>query len=48
LSQYLPVQCEAVRQGRLSNNPESLIHHKIMKVTSCYAHACGARSESVL
>lgn len=44
LSQYLPVQYEAIRQGHLANNPESLIRHKIMEVTACYAHACGIRS----
>jgi D-tagatose-1,6-bisphosphate aldolase subunit GatZ/KbaZ len=46
LSQYLPYQCKAVREGRLSRDPDSLIHHKIMEVTACYAHACGARTES--
>jgi D-tagatose-1,6-bisphosphate aldolase subunit GatZ/KbaZ len=44
LSQYLPVQYEAIRQGHLANNPESLIRHKIMEVTACYAHACGIGS----
>jgi len=42
LSQYLPVQYEAIRQGHVASSPESLIRHKIMEVTSCYAHACRA------
>jgi len=43
LSQYLPVQYEAIRQGHLSNTPDSIIHHKIMEVLKCYAEACGSR-----
>ena len=42
LSQYMPVQCEAVASGRLANDPEDLILNKIMEVTGKYAYACGA------
>jgi len=44
LSQYLPVQYEAIREGCLTNDPDSIIHHKIMEVMKCYAEACGSRS----
>jgi D-tagatose-1,6-bisphosphate aldolase subunit GatZ/KbaZ len=47
LSQYLPIQFEAIRQGNAINNPENLIRHKIMEVTSCYAYACGARTKNI-
>jgi D-tagatose-1,6-bisphosphate aldolase subunit GatZ/KbaZ len=48
LSQYLPVQYETIRQGRLSNNPEGLIHHKIIQVIACYAEACGCKGQPLL
>ncbi len=41
LSQCLPVQYRAVREGRISNTPVDLIHNKIMEVIECYAYACG-------
>ena len=40
LSQYLPIQYEAVRRGALANMPKHLIHHKIMEVMKGYAYAC--------
>jgi D-tagatose-1,6-bisphosphate aldolase subunit GatZ/KbaZ len=43
LSQYLPRQAEAVREGRLSNQPVELIRHKILEVIDQYAYACGPR-----
>jgi D-tagatose-1,6-bisphosphate aldolase subunit GatZ/KbaZ len=47
LSQYLPIQFEAIRQGNALNSPEGLIRHKIQEVTSRYAYACGRRMNSV-
>jgi D-tagatose-1,6-bisphosphate aldolase subunit GatZ/KbaZ len=44
LSQYLPIQYEAVRRGELSNMPKNLIHHKVREVLRCYAYACRMRS----
>ena len=41
LSQYLPVQYVAIREGRLTSRPVDLVHDKIMEVTACYAAACG-------
>lgn len=41
LSQFLPVQYEHVRQGRLQNTPHQLIYDKIMAVAADYAFACG-------
>jgi D-tagatose-1,6-bisphosphate aldolase subunit GatZ/KbaZ len=43
LSQYLPRQAEAVRCGTISNEPRTLIHHKILEVLKQYAYACGLR-----
>jgi D-tagatose-1,6-bisphosphate aldolase subunit GatZ/KbaZ len=40
LSQYLPRQYEAVRERRIKNTPQALIHDKIMEVTGQYAYAC--------
>ena len=41
ISQYLPKQCEAVREGRLENRPRELIRSKILEVMDMYAYACG-------
>ncbi|MFC1619580.1 D-tagatose-bisphosphate aldolase, class II, non-catalytic subunit [Candidatus Neomarinimicrobiota bacterium] len=41
ISQYLPFQYRAIREGRISNAPRDLIHAKIMEVTGIYAQACG-------
>lgn len=41
LSQYLPVQSEAVRSGALANRPADLIRHRIIEVLDQYAYACG-------
>jgi D-tagatose-1,6-bisphosphate aldolase subunit GatZ/KbaZ len=43
LSQYLPLQSEAVRAGELVNQPAALIHHRILQVIDHYAFACGMR-----
>lgn len=41
LSQFLPVQYEAVRAGELADRPEDLVRHKILGVMNLYASACG-------
>jgi D-tagatose-1,6-bisphosphate aldolase subunit GatZ/KbaZ len=41
LSQYLPNQTTAVREGTLPNCPSELIRHKIGEVIGHYAYACG-------
>lgn len=42
LSQYLPLEYEAVRRGVLSADPGALIEHHIRAVLKLYAAACGA------
>lgn len=41
LSQHLPAQYAAVREGRIRNEPAGLIHDKITEVLDPYAFACG-------
>jgi D-tagatose-1,6-bisphosphate aldolase subunit GatZ/KbaZ len=41
LSQYLPRQAEAIRAGKISNNPVSIIHDKVRESLARYADACG-------
>jgi D-tagatose-1,6-bisphosphate aldolase subunit GatZ/KbaZ len=41
VSQYLPNQAAAIREGRLEKNPLDLIHSKILEVLDIYARACG-------
>jgi D-tagatose-1,6-bisphosphate aldolase subunit GatZ/KbaZ len=43
LSQYLPAQAEAVREGRLAPRPADLVCHRVGGVVDRYAVACGAR-----
>ncbi len=43
MSQYLPVQYAAVRDGSLTNKPADLVHHKIQEVLKIYHDA--TRSE---
>ncbi len=43
LSQYMPAQYRAVREGRIRNTPADLIHDKILEVLDVYARACGMR-----
>ena len=43
LSQFLPVQYQAVRNGELQNHPVDLVHHKVREVMKIYASACGMR-----
>ncbi|OUS29591.1 D-tagatose-bisphosphate aldolase, class II, non-catalytic subunit ['Osedax' symbiont bacterium Rs2_46_30_T18] len=40
LSQYLPVQYQAIVQGELDNAPQAIIYHHIQQVTAQYASAC--------
>ena len=40
ISQYLPVQYNAVRRGLLRAAPRDLIKHKILEVLESYARAC--------
>jgi D-tagatose-1,6-bisphosphate aldolase subunit GatZ/KbaZ len=41
LSQYLPAQYGAVRQGRITDTPLEIIHDKVREVLGIYANACG-------
>ena len=42
VSQYLPLEYEAIRAGALQAVPEQLIQHHIRRVLSVYANACSA------
>ena len=42
ISQYLPLQYEAVRAGEVGTSPEQLIQHHIRRVLQIYAGACGS------
>jgi D-tagatose-1,6-bisphosphate aldolase subunit GatZ/KbaZ len=41
LSQYLPIEYEAIRQGALENHAPALIGHHIRRVLRFYGAACG-------
>ena len=41
LSQYLPIEYEAIRQGALENHGAALIGHHIRRVLRFYSAACG-------
>lgn len=41
LSQYLPLQYQGIRAGRLDNQPEDILRAKVREVTSIYSRACG-------
>jgi D-tagatose-1,6-bisphosphate aldolase subunit GatZ/KbaZ len=41
LSQYLPRQADAVRGGRVMDEPAALIYHKILEVLNYYTYAAG-------
>jgi D-tagatose-1,6-bisphosphate aldolase subunit GatZ/KbaZ len=43
LSQFLPNQALAVRNGAIPNNPVAIIHSKILEVIDQYAAACGMK-----
>jgi D-tagatose-1,6-bisphosphate aldolase subunit GatZ/KbaZ len=42
LSQYLPAQYEAVREGRLRNRPADLLKEGVARVLRQYMDACAA------
>jgi D-tagatose-1,6-bisphosphate aldolase subunit GatZ/KbaZ len=44
LSQFLPLECAAVREGVLPSRPEDLIRHHIQAVLREYAQACGFKT----
>jgi D-tagatose-1,6-bisphosphate aldolase subunit GatZ/KbaZ len=39
ISQYLPEEFDAIRNGEISNRPEDLINHKITKILDIYNYA---------
>ncbi len=43
ISQFLPRQFEAVREGTLASQPLEMVRHKVNEVTQTYARACGRR-----
>jgi D-tagatose-1,6-bisphosphate aldolase subunit GatZ/KbaZ len=43
VSQYLPLQYDALRGGTLRNDPGDLIRAKVLGVADLYARACGMR-----
>jgi D-tagatose-1,6-bisphosphate aldolase subunit GatZ/KbaZ len=48
LSQYLPIEYEAIRQGALQNHPAALIGHHIRRVLRIYGAACAVSGISFL
>jgi D-tagatose-1,6-bisphosphate aldolase subunit GatZ/KbaZ len=44
LSQYLPQQHQAVREGRLTPEPGAVVRHRVGEVLAIYARACGERA----
>ena len=45
LSQYLPRQHDAIREGRLAAEPRALVRAKVDEVAGVYARACGSSAE---
>ncbi len=43
LSQFMPAQYTAVRQGALRNHPEDLVRHRVLEVIDHYARAVSMR-----
>ncbi len=41
LSQYLPMQYQSIREGRIQNSPEEIIQDKIRDTIVIYSYACG-------
>jgi len=41
LSQYLPSEYDAIREGRLPNSAPAVVRHHIQRVLRVYAQACG-------
>ena len=46
VSQYLPLEYEAIRSGELQADPERLIEHHIRRVLRVYADACSAKKRA--
>jgi D-tagatose-1,6-bisphosphate aldolase subunit GatZ/KbaZ len=46
VSEYLPIQFEAIRSGRLLANSEDMIQEHIRAVLRVYAAACGAKKKT--
>jgi D-tagatose-1,6-bisphosphate aldolase subunit GatZ/KbaZ len=46
MSQYLPIEYEAIREGVLENHALALIGHHIRRVLRFYGAACGVRPSS--
>jgi D-tagatose-1,6-bisphosphate aldolase subunit GatZ/KbaZ len=46
VSQYLPRQYAAIREGRLACSPQALIRAKVTEITAKYAWACGQRKQA--
>lgn len=46
ISQFLPDQYRAIREGRLANDPVALVRHRIATVLGLYANATGSTSTS--
>lgn len=44
ISQYFPLEYEAIRSGELHPAPEQLIQRRIRRVLESYAHACAVRT----
>jgi len=44
LSQYLPGQYAAIREGRLANDVQALLLDGVAQVLRQYAQACGPRN----
>ena len=48
VSQYLPLEYEAIRSGELQALAERMIHHRIRRVVRVYADACALRPQTPL
>lgn len=46
ISQYMPAQYQAIREGILHLDPIALIRHKVMELMGIYSRACGHRLTS--
>jgi D-tagatose-1,6-bisphosphate aldolase subunit GatZ/KbaZ len=42
LSQYMPLQYNAILENKIRNHPIDIIHNKIMEVTNIYSYATGS------
>jgi D-tagatose-1,6-bisphosphate aldolase subunit GatZ/KbaZ len=44
ISQFLPIQYQNIRAGKIGNYPSQLIWDRIMEVVACYSQACNTIS----